>query len=152
VYRPVVPVYTQFLDRSISAFQSISRNSEGHVESVQPIKCMIFILICNKYLYTEKVLELFKSSLPLFEVQMRQTQCRLKAWIHWAVARAPNEHRGPMIFYVCFVRYVFNCLNTDFVGSTSTINICLISSIIYIFIHASGCVGSGPSILLCPGV
>jgi hypothetical protein len=37
VYRPVVPVYTQFLDRSISAFQSISRNSEGHVESVQPM-------------------------------------------------------------------------------------------------------------------
>ena len=47
VYRPVVPVYTQFLDWSISAFQSISRNSEGHVESVQPIKCMIFIPICN---------------------------------------------------------------------------------------------------------
>jgi hypothetical protein len=41
VYRPVVPVYTQFLDWSISAFQSISQNSEGHVESVQPIKCMI---------------------------------------------------------------------------------------------------------------
>ena len=33
---------------SISAFQSISRNSEGHVERVQPIICMIFILICNK--------------------------------------------------------------------------------------------------------
>jgi hypothetical protein len=31
VYRPVVPVYTQFLDWSISAFQSISQNSEGHV-------------------------------------------------------------------------------------------------------------------------
>ena len=47
----VVPVYTLFLHRSISAFQSISRNSEGHVESVQPIKCTIFILICNKYIY-----------------------------------------------------------------------------------------------------
>jgi len=46
VYRPVAPVYTRFMDRSISAFKSISRNSEGHVESVQPIKCMIFILIC----------------------------------------------------------------------------------------------------------
>jgi hypothetical protein len=52
VYRPVVPVYTRFLDRSISAFQSISRNSEGHVESVQPIKCMIFILICNNKIYS----------------------------------------------------------------------------------------------------
>jgi hypothetical protein len=52
VYRPVVPVYTRFLDRSISAFQSISRNSESHVESVQPIKCMIFILICNNKIYS----------------------------------------------------------------------------------------------------
>ena len=54
MYRPVVPVYTRFLDRSISAFQSISRNSEGHVESVQPIKCLIFILICNKQHYVIK--------------------------------------------------------------------------------------------------
>ena len=37
VYRPLRPVYTRFLD------WSISRDSEGHVESVQPIKCMIFI-------------------------------------------------------------------------------------------------------------
>ena len=51
VYRPVVPVYARFLDRSISAFQSISRNSEGHVGSVQPIKCMIFILTFNKTVY-----------------------------------------------------------------------------------------------------
>jgi hypothetical protein len=28
---------------------SIPVYSEGHVENVQPIKCMIFILICNKY-------------------------------------------------------------------------------------------------------
>jgi hypothetical protein len=47
-YGLVVPVYTGFLDQSISASQSVSRNSEGHVESVQPIKCMLFILICNK--------------------------------------------------------------------------------------------------------
>ena len=38
MYRPVVPVYTRFLD------WSISQNSEGHMESVQPIKYMIFIL------------------------------------------------------------------------------------------------------------
>ena len=48
MHRPVVPVYTRFLDQSISAFQSISRNSEGHMESVQPIKSMLFILICSK--------------------------------------------------------------------------------------------------------
>ena len=41
MYRPVVPVYTRFLD------WSILRNSEGHMESVQPIKYMICILICN---------------------------------------------------------------------------------------------------------
>jgi hypothetical protein len=32
---------------SISASQSLSRNGDGHVKSVQPIKCMLFILICN---------------------------------------------------------------------------------------------------------
>ena len=48
MYRPVAPVYTRFLDRSTSATQSVSRNSEGHMESVQPIKCMLFILIFNK--------------------------------------------------------------------------------------------------------
>ena len=52
VHRPVAPVYTLFLDRSISATQSVLRNSEGHMESVQPIKCMLFILIFNKiYLF-----------------------------------------------------------------------------------------------------
>jgi hypothetical protein len=31
VHRPVAPVYTWFLDRSISATQSVSRNSEGYM-------------------------------------------------------------------------------------------------------------------------
>jgi hypothetical protein len=39
----------------------------------------------------------------------------------------------------------------NFVGSTNTINICLIWSTIDIFISVSGCVGSGPIALLCPG-
>ena len=43
----VAPVNTLFLDRSISASQSVQRNSKGHVESVQPMKCMLFILMCN---------------------------------------------------------------------------------------------------------
>jgi len=47
VYRPVASIYTRFLDQSISVSQSASRNNEGHVESFQPIKCMLFILICN---------------------------------------------------------------------------------------------------------
>ena len=49
MYRPVAPVYIRFMDQSILAFQSVSRNSEGHVESVEPIKCMFFILMCNIY-------------------------------------------------------------------------------------------------------
>jgi hypothetical protein len=43
--------HEMFLDRSISATQSVSRNSKGHMESVQPIKCMFFILIFNKCIY-----------------------------------------------------------------------------------------------------
>ena len=46
----------------------------------------------------------------------------------------------------------FQCLNTNFVGGTNTIlDICLILSTIYIFIHVSGCEDRGPSTLLCPG-
>ena len=45
----------------------------------------------------------------------------------------------------------FECLNIAFVESTNVINICLILLTIYIFIHASGCVGRGPSALLFPG-
>jgi hypothetical protein len=38
---------------SISASQSVSRNSEGHMKSVQAMKCMLFILICNIHVYLE---------------------------------------------------------------------------------------------------
>jgi hypothetical protein len=44
----------------------------------------------------------------------------------------------------------FYCLNTDFVGSTNTIHVCLILST-FSFIPVSGCVGIGTSALLCPG-
>jgi hypothetical protein len=44
-----------------------------------------------------------------------------------------------------------NVKNTDFVGSTNTINICLILSTFYSFIPVSGYVGMGRSALLCPG-
>jgi hypothetical protein len=60
-----------------------------------------------------------------------------------------------MLIYVCCVRHVFQCLNTDSVGSTNTINIYLIlwRLVIYSFISVSGCVGirRGPCTLLCPG-
>ena len=46
---------------------------------------------------------------------------------------------------------VLACLNTDFAGSPNTSNICLILSIIYIFIRVSGCVGNDPSPLVFPG-
>jgi hypothetical protein len=49
LYKLVAPVYTQFLDRSISATRSVSQNSEGHMESVQPSKC-------KQYMGTDKVI------------------------------------------------------------------------------------------------
>ena len=55
-------------------------------------------------------------------------QCHLNTWPRWAVFQGPHEHKGPMLFYVCCVQHVFLMLNTDFVGSTNTINICLILS------------------------
>jgi hypothetical protein len=63
IYRPVAPVNTRFLDQSISATQSVSRNSEDHMESIQPIKYMLFILIFNKfvlYLNTVDCIYLFR--------------------------------------------------------------------------------------------
>ena len=39
---------------------------------------------------------------------------------------------------------LFNVLNTEFIGSTDTINIFLILSTIYIVIPVSGCVGRAP--------
>ena len=50
-----VQVYAKFLDRSISATQSVTRNSEGHMEGAQPIKCMLFILIFNNMYHTNHV-------------------------------------------------------------------------------------------------
>ena len=43
------------------------------------------------------------------------------------------------------------CLNTDFVVTTNTINLYLMLSTIYIFIPVSGGVGRGPSTRLCSG-
>ena len=48
VQYPVFSVYTRFFYRIISAPQSVSWNCEGYVGSVQPIKCMLYILICNR--------------------------------------------------------------------------------------------------------
>lgn len=53
MYRPVAPVYTRFLDRSISASQSVSRNSDGHMESVQQIKRRMHFSI-TRYLKVNK--------------------------------------------------------------------------------------------------
>jgi hypothetical protein len=46
---------------------------------------------------------------------------------------------------------MFLISKTDYVGSTNTINICLILSTIKSFIPVSGCIGINPSALLCPG-
>jgi hypothetical protein len=46
---------------------------------------------------------------------------------------------------------MFFNLNTDFVGSTNTINICFILLTIYLVIPVSGCLVMCPSALFCPG-
>ena len=48
-----------------------------------------------------------------------------------------------------YVVYSMFFLNDN--GNANTINICLILSNRYMFIPVSGCVGKGPSALLCPG-
>ena len=49
---------------------------------------------------------------------------------------------NPMLIYVC-IRHNFLFLNTDFVGSINTRNICLILSTIYNFISVSVCIDMG---------
>ena len=46
------------------------------------------------------------------------------------------------------IRHIFLFLNTDFVGSINTRNICLILSTIYNFISVSVCIDMGLSALL----
>jgi hypothetical protein len=57
----------------------------------------------------------------------------------------------PMLIYVCCIRHNFQFLNTDFVGSINTRNICLILSTIYSFHSVSVCIDRGLSALLWPG-
>ena len=61
--------------------------------------------------------------------------------------RCPGAHANLcMLCTTCILKF-----NNGFVGSTNTINICLILSIIYIVIPVSCCVGSDLSTLLCTG-
>jgi hypothetical protein len=77
---------------------------------------------------------------------------RSYVWTQWAVARWSHKQMNPMlIIYVCCIRHNFNFLNTDFVGSINTRNICLILSTIYSFISVSVCIDRGLSALLWPG-
>jgi hypothetical protein len=57
-----------------------------------------------------------------------------------------GTHSIRVEYGICFLS-----LNTDFVGSTNTINLCFILLTIYISIPVSGCVGRGPSVLISPG-
>ena len=83
------------------------------------------------------------------------TQVPSNAWARWVVSWGGHEHRGPVPICVCCVRHVFFLMFIHWLCwkyCTNTIlDICLILSTIYIFIHVSGCVGRGPSALLCPG-
>ena len=62
-----------------------------------------------------------------------------------------NEHKGPMLIYVCFVLYDF-LMFKHWLCWKYQYNIYMFNFIyIYSFIHMSGCVGIGPSALLFPG-
>ena len=76
---------------------------------------------------------------------------RSYAWAQWAVARWSHKQMNPMLIYVCCIQHNFLFLNTDFVGSINTRNICLILSTIYSFISVSVCIDRGLSALLWPG-
>jgi hypothetical protein len=55
-------------------------------------------------------------------------QCRLSAWARGAVARGTTSIGAPCLsMYVVYCMFSFlEGLNTDFVGNTNTIYICLI--------------------------
>ena len=57
------------------------------------------------------------------------------------------------MFYIPLVVVLIVMFSTvpRFVGNTNTNKTCFILLTIYIVIHVSGCVGRGPSALLCPG-
>jgi hypothetical protein len=78
-------------------------------------------------------------------------QYRLNAWPRCAVAPEPHQHMGPMLIYVYCVCHIFQCLNTDFVGSTITINMFNFIGHLHFF-PASGCVCMGPSALISRGL
>ena len=72
----------------------------------------------------------------------------ISVWAQWTVARWSHKQMNPMLIYVCCIRHNFLFLNTDFVGSINTRNICLILSTIYNFISVSVCIDMGLSALL----
>ena len=76
---------------------------------------------------------------------------RSYVWAQWAAARWSHKQMNPMLIYVCCIRHHFLFLNTDFVGSIDTRNICLILTTIYSFISVSVCLDRGLSALLWPG-
>ena len=76
---------------------------------------------------------------------------RSYVWEQWTVSRWSHKQMNPMLIYVFCIRHNFLFLNTDFVGSINTINICLILSTINSFISVSVCIDMGLSELLWPG-
>ena len=62
-----------------------------------------------------------------------------------------QKQMNSMLIYVCCIRHNFQFLNTDFVGSINTRNICLILSTIYKKNSVSVCIDMDLSALLWPG-
>ena len=101
----------------IPKFEHHSIASRGY-HSVRSLTVLVFILnVLKKYpfLQTTHIVPLLYSEVKsVIQVNTTQTmgtstyiqcmtshQCRLNAWAHRAVARGPQEHRGPMLIYVC---------------------------------------------------
>jgi hypothetical protein len=74
-------------------------------------------------------------------------QCHLNAW---AVAWSPHDHRGTMLIYECCIQHVFLMFKHWFCWKYQYNQYMFNFIDIYSFISVSGCVGRGPSALLCP--
>ena len=119
----------------LKIYQCIQKDLERHTLLAIYKSILPFVFLTTLVLYKLDTILLNQKKLTLldwllFVVGWRRwsyavrtmAQCRLNAWARWADTREPHEHRGPMLIYVCCVQQVFECLETDFVGSTNIIH------------------------------
>jgi hypothetical protein len=86
-----------------------------------------------------------------YQYYSNRTQCGLMYGYNGQLPGGPTSISHANLCKLCCIRHNFEFLNTDFVGSINTRNICLILSTIYSFISVSFCIDRGLSALLWPG-